>query len=1201
MNPYARQLLSLISQRCFSAAGYLALAFVLSLVTAGALPCFGQTFTAELTGVVSDPQGAVMPNVPVDIKNEATGGERHTTTGADGSYIFSNLLPGSYELMVKAQGFKTFVQRNLVLLASRHAELNVTLQLGQLAQSVEVTGTAVLLDTKSATDASTLTSTMVADLPNNTRTPLNFVFALAGTVPAPGGMYSPSGTTDQSFNSFALAGGRSMSTQILMDGAPGTAGDWGGLQVSPIVDSVQEMQVVRNTYDAQYGKAGGGIITLISKSGTNEFHGTGYDFLRSENLDATMWGNNRYVDPGCNTPECGRDKKGEFKRHQFGGNIGGPIWRSKRLFFFGAYEGLRQPSTGSNVMRVPTELERRGDFSQTYNPDGSLAVIYNPFTTVEDPGNPGVYLRTAFDPSCVGVVYPNTCAANVIPDGLKDPVGEKVLALYPAPTGPGEGPEGRNNFVGVGPARTTNDKIEARIDWAHSEKHRMFGRWTQRLRQNYTPPCYFCNGADAEALSQNMGFHTTIDNTFTPTPNWVVGVLLGVSYAREQQIAPALGKLTAADVGLDPTLFHAPIIPAFSVVGLSNIGTPFGQKVRKFPRYDNSLQVNVTKEHGAHSFKFGWMGEQSLVNNIDRFSGNFSFGKGMTSGPVASQDDASLLTGSGIASLLLGTASSGNTQFNIDVAGSARYYGAYFQDTWRVNRKLTFIFGLRYEIQPGMTERFNRLSYFNPTIASPLGDEVGLPLVGGIQYASADNRRGWPTDKSDWAPRLGLAYRLTNKLVMRAGFGVFYVPTTAMITFDQPGQHMGFSTNTDMVTSVGGGGLAPLNLVSDPYPDGLSQTTGSGAGLLTGIGGSPFQIWPLEPHPTGYKQDFSVDFQYELGPGSVLEVGYTGFRARKLMWGNPSLNANQLPSQYLSLGAALDEQVPNPFYGYVPEGTFLSGPTIAYQRLLRPFPQFDAVQWTRSWVGARANYNALNVKFTRQFKGGLSLLSTYQWSKTMDDASEDYLGWATGDQWRDYNNRKAEYSISAHDMPQSFVTALVYELPFGKGKRWGSDWPGVANQIVGGWQMSSIVRFASGLPIFPVPGQIFWDYGYTWGYMDLAGNPSVSKRTPGRWFNTDAFAWPAAYTIGTAPRYDTRLREQGAKNIDFGLMKTFKAEAFKIQFRADFLNLFNTPQFGGGGQWWTGIQNQPWAGDFGQVTGVRNLPRNIQLGLKVDF
>lgn len=345
--------------------GSLTLTLLVCFFASDAGRAYGQTFTSSLSGVVSDPQGAVIPDAEVQIKSQATGDLRQTKTGADGSYVISNLLPGSYEVTVKAEGFKTHVQRNVTLLASRSAELSFKMELGQLAQSVEVTGAAVLLDTKSANDMSTLTSSMVAELPNNTLSPLNFVFALAGTIPAPGGMYSPDATLDQNFNSFSFQGSRAMSTQILMDGAPGTAGDWGAVQAAPLVGSVQEMQVISNTYDAQYGKAGGGIVTLISKGGTNDFHGTAYEFLRAENLDATSWGNNRYVTAWCPDPtrECDRAKKGEFKRHQFGGNIGGPIWRSKGLFFFGAYEGLRQPYVGSATMRVPTQLERQGDFS----------------------------------------------------------------------------------------------------------------------------------------------------------------------------------------------------------------------------------------------------------------------------------------------------------------------------------------------------------------------------------------------------------------------------------------------------------------------------------------------------------------------------------------------------------------------------------------------------------------------------------------------------------------------------------------------------------------------------------------------------------------------------------------------------------------------------------------------------------------------
>ncbi len=1189
-------------------AGSFTLALLVCFFGAGIDCCFGQTFTATLTGVVSDQTGAVVPNVAIQIKNKATGDVRDTTSGPNGSYIFSNLLPGKYELTAKAQSFKTFVQREIELLATRAAELNISLQLGELAQTMEVTGAAVLLDTKSANNSATLPSFMVTELPNNTRNPFNFVYALAGTTPGYFGGFDD--YKDQDFTTFGLNGGRAASSQILLDGAPATAADWGGLMVAPLVDSVQEMQVVRNTYDAQYGRSAGGIVNVISKSGTDKFHGEGYDFIRAENLDATPWTNNTFFSPvDCHTHDCNKQRKGEFKRHQFGGNIGGPIWRSKRLFFFAGFEGLRQPYVSSSGPRkVPTSLERQGDFSATYNPDGSLQVLFNPFSTRPDPSNPGQFIRDPFDATCVGVMFPNTCAGNKIPSSLIDPVGAKVVALFPQANRSGTGFDRQNNFFNVGPGRILSDKMDARIDWAKSDKYRAFGRWSQRIRQNNDNPCFYCNGADTEFSDKNPGFHVSLDNTLTPSPTWVVSVLLGSSYWVEEQRSPSLGVINAGNLGLNPSQYQAPVIPEFRFGRYAGLGN---QKVRKFPRATHSLQVNSTKELRSHSLKFGWMGETDFINNVDRFSAHFEFGRGMTSGPVAASSSST--SGNEIASLLLGTGAGGNTLFNPDIAMNMRYYGFYGQDTWRVNSRLTVTLGLRYDLQPGATERFNRLTYFDLNVVNPLASKVGLPLKGGFEYASSGNRRAWATDKTDFAPRIGLAYKWTDKLVVRAGYGVYYVPASAMITFDQPGQFIGFSTTTDWVASAAGGGLIPQALLRNPFPSGKNQPTGNSAGLLTDVGTFVGQVWPKGSHPTGYKQNFSLDFQYQLNPSSVIEVGYSGYRARKLMFGDPGLNVNQLPSSLLSLGTKLDELVPNPFAGLSEvAGTFLAGTTsgcpsgvsncIPRNRLLRPFPEFDGINWTRSLPGATNNFDAITAKFTRRFTGGLTLLSTYQWSRNLDDASEDNLGWAIGSRWRDYYNRKLEYSVSAHDIPNSFVTDLVYELPFGRGKRLGTNLSGVANEAAGGWQVTSIIRFASGLPVFPigVPNNLS-SYGFTWQAANLVGNPSAGGRTTSQWFNPAAFASPANFTIGNAPRYNSEVREQGAKNVDLGVMKEFKAEAFKIQFRAEFLNLFNTPQFGGGNQWWSNIQNCIDCGQFGKVVGVRNLPRNIQLGLKVNF
>jgi len=622
---------------------------------------------------------------------------------------------------------------------------------------------------------------------------------------------------------------------------------------------------------------------------------------------------------------------------------------------------------------------------------------------------------------------------------------------------------------------------------------------------------------------------------------------------------------------------------------------------------------------GAHSIKFGFLGEDALVNNIDRFSAFFPFNRGMTSGPTPAQHSAT--TGNSLASLLFGTRAvdNGAAPLNPDLAAGMRSYGFYGQDTWRASTRLTLIYGLRYEIQPGATERFNRWSLFNLNVTSPVAQPTGLPLKGGFQYANSGNRHLWETDYNNFAPRLGFAYKVTDKLVMRGGFGIFTMPAQALISFDSPGQDEGFSTSTSWVSSVGGGGLVPQDLVSNPFPNGKNQPTGTAGGAGTALGQSLGQIWLKGPHPTGYQQNFSLNLQYELSPSRVLEVGYAGFRARKILYGNPSLNMDQLPGSFLSMGSALDAQVANPFAGLITSGN-LSGSTVPMNQLLRPYPQYADIEPARSLPGAKANFDSLGIRFSQQFKSGLTLLSSYQWSKTLDDASEDQ-GWSIWNgQWRDYYNRRIEYSISSHDVPQSFVTSLVYDLPVGKGKKFGSNMGGIANSVVGGWQVASVLTFHSGLPLLTgAPGNSLGAYGFGRSAYNLVNAKllKISSKSPMpdggiQWFNgctkfldgstagcvgNELAAWtqPGDREIGSAPRYVTQLRGDATRNTDLSLAKYFQlSERFKLQFRADFLNAWNTPSFGGPDAFVSD-------GSFGQMFGTSNGPRNIQMALKILF
>ncbi|MBV9038559.1 MAG: carboxypeptidase regulatory-like domain-containing protein, partial [Acidobacteriaceae bacterium] len=432
----------------------------------------GQSFTSSITGLVTDPSGGAVVAAQVELMNMGTNGIQNFTTTNDGSYQFNNLGPGTYQITVTAPGFKKYVKSNLILSAQVSATVNIPLEVGGTEQKVEVTGSAVLVDTETANSSAILDSRLISALPNGTRNPLNFVFAVAGTTEGPAGATQRNGTFDQNASSFGLNGGRTGEESILIDGAPATAIDWGGLMVSPLQDSVQEQQIVTNTYDAQYERGGSGIVTLVTKGGTNTFHGEAYDYLQNSALNANSWSNNKYGAP-----------KGQFKRNQFGGNVSGPILKRANLFFFGGYEGLRQPNTeDSGLQTVPTQAQRNGDFSASLNADGTPNLIYNPFTTAQLPD--GTYTRQPF-------------AGNVIPKNLINPVGAKMMSLYPLPNRPGQGPNQINNFFAQGAANSTNDKMDTRVDWEQSSLHRVFVRWSDRFRQDLNHPCFFCTGADS--------------------------------------------------------------------------------------------------------------------------------------------------------------------------------------------------------------------------------------------------------------------------------------------------------------------------------------------------------------------------------------------------------------------------------------------------------------------------------------------------------------------------------------------------------------------------------------------------------------------------------------------------------------------------------------------------------------------------------
>ncbi len=1148
---------------------------------------FAQTFSASIAGIVSDPTGAVVSGAKVELTNVGTHDVRDYTTTNDGTYKFNNLLPGTYQIAVDANGFKTYVRSNMLLRAETAASVNPSLQVGDTQQKVEVSGESVLVDTQSANNSVTMDSHLIEALPNNTRNPLNFVFSLAGTTEGQGGQTSRSQSFDQNFSQFGLNGGRTGEAAILIDGAPSTAMDWGGLMVSPMNDSVQEQQVMTNVYDSQYERSGMGVVTLITKSGSNQFHGEAYDYLRNSALDANTWANDEYGQP-----------KGPFKRNQFGGNIGGPILKRYNLYFFGAYEGLRQPDTqNSGLLTVPTQAERNGDFSQSLNSSGTPQIIYNPFSTTLVPGT-GNYTRTPF-------------AGNKIPTNLLNPSGMKIVNLYPLPNQPNVGPNDQYNYYAQGAGNTTNDKFDWRVDWEQSQKNRLFVRMSDRVRENETAACFFCNGADTGYGNADHAEQVVINDTFTPSPTWVINAYIGYSRWQEEQNPVGLGKASPSTIGLSNADFQAS--NALPTIGVDDNYTSLGNSnYDKYVRYSETGQVNLSKQFSKHALKFGANYDIYMINNEPFGVGSISSGSALTAcdpgsagGPCQATANNSILSGNPIASLLTGVGTV-NQSTNIDPAMSEHAFGMYIQDQWNVTPRLTINLGLRYENQRPATERYNRLSYFDPTVVNPISSQLGSNVYGGFEYANSNNRYAWAPDNLNFAPRAGIAFRATDKLVIRAGAGIFYMPASAMLSFDSPGQFLGFGSTTTSIGTSNSEGIVPANLIGNPFPNGLNAQTGSSQGLGTYLGQSVGQMWYKGEHPIGYSEQWSFDVQYQLDSHSVLEVGYTGVNGRKLMYGNPDLNANQLPTQDLALGDGyLQNQVANPFYGIITNpNSALSGSTVDRYQLLQPYPEFGSLTLTRSLPGATSSYNALNVKYNHAFQNGLSAIVTYVWSKALDDASEDLVGWSIGNLWRDSYNTKADYAVSTHDVPQSFAVAAVYDLPYGVGKTWGSNAPWVLKQTLGNWQLSSNVRLASGLPIFGVINDYSSPLANLYGFPsqqtpDLVGNVVPANQSANNWINANAFqSTDGQNRLGNSPLRIPSLREAPTENLDLSVAKFFGPERFRVQFRGEFLNLFNHPIFGGN----YNINTCLYCGSgFGQWTATRNDPRNIQLSLKATF
>jgi hypothetical protein len=1140
--------------------GFLSIAFVYS--------AFAQVNKSNLVGVVHDSSGAAVPGVTLKITNNSTGAVRQEVTDETGLYRAPLLDVGSYSLEAEKNGFKKFVERGIELQVGETTTVDFTLEVGAIAESVTVSSEAELLRTETASLGSTLESHRIEQLPTIGRNPYVFVSLTAGIQytgdPTYVNPWDASGPAAFTANGFG-----SGTSQFLLDGVPNMRMDV--VSVSPSPDAVEEMRAQTNAFDAEYGHSGAAFINVTTRGGTNAFHGTVYDYLRNEFLNANDFFSNR---SGL--------KKGEFHQDTYGGSLGGPVMLPKykgrdRTFFFFNYEGTQLRQGGNTTVIVPTALQRGGDFSQTSNAKGQLFTIYDPTTTVL--GSNGKYSRTPF-------------AGNVIPKSMLDPVAQNLLKYYPLPNlvpAPGT----LQNFVGIGVSSGVSTRgwnsVISRVDQRINDAQSLFFRFGWNHRTDTTNPFYGIPGADS-ILGDADGFFRgnfggAMGYTWTVTSRTVLDARIGITRYGEGNLENTLG-MDLTTLGFPASFAKSTPYPLFPSIR-TNDGdfSDLGGGNTPSRRYINELnpEVNVHSIFGRHAVKYGFnfIGTQDNNFSSGRSGGIFTFGRVFTQGPDPTV--SSSLSGNDFASYLLGTPTTGTVDFNAVPAETVKYFGFYVHDDWKVSDRLTLNLGIRFEHEGPITERFNRgNSGFDPNATNPLNAKAAanyaanpvpqlaqLNVRGGLGFLGANAPDGYLSGPAMYyEPRFGVAYRISSHMVWRGGYGIFIAPNN-----DSGFQSNGFSLTTQMITSLDNN-LTPFNRLSNPFPSGVTTPAGASGGLLTAVGKSiTAGIAPLGSVPSfkdALNQQFSTGLQFLLPSQVTLETSYVGNNVQHLA---VNRNINSYPTADLALGNLLNSKVANPFYGVITDTTSsLSQSTIPLSQLLAPFPEFTGVTQSSLPLG-RSHYNSLQVMANKRFSQGMTLSAAFTFSKYMTNTS-----------YHNINDAAPESVIDSADRPKNLVISGLYELPFGNGKRFLSGGNGIVRRLVGGWELGWIGTYTSGQAL-------------SFSGAERVSSSSNNPQTVLKWFDTSQFTPQAPFTVQHTSSRIADIRGPGLGMWHVTLAKdTAIRENIKIRLEAQAFNFLNTPFFGNPNTTVT-------SASFGQITGLYSgsASRNVQVAARVSF
>lgn len=1155
----------------------------------------GQSYQGGIRGMVSDPQGGALPKVKVTLTDQASKLARTVETNGSGEYVFTAVEPATYSLSVRATGFKSYVQSDLVVATQQFEEMDLKLAVGGTDETVEVEGSAPMLDATTASNGQGISTQQLEDLPNLGRNP--FLFAKLSTNVAAVGDPRFNRFQDQSGSSqISIAGGPVRTNNYLVDGIPITDLNNRAV-VIPSLEATMEMKLQINTYDAEIARTGGGVFNTVLKSGTTQFHGTLYGETRQTNWAA----HNYFYTPGAPYSAV---------YYSYAGAVGGPVILPKILkkdstFFWLTEEGYRQRSPLSAAYYVPTLAERSGDFSGDFgpgSPDGTACATSSMYKVpcLMDPlfGTPAG--TTKF------------FVGNRIPSNRISPIGQALMNLYPVVDGPGipsglayTGPTINEayNTSGTDLLGDRADEFIAKLD------HQFFSRWyanvsymhygskepggdpLHSIAGDQSPQSTYLLFRKVDAVSQN--------NTFTLNPTTVLTVGFGFNRFPNNTVDLSNGY-DITKLGFSPGLASALPKKAIPAVVMLNAATDGTNDSGPAVFYSRSALASVSKSLGTHSLKAGYDFRTISVDftDISTSNGQLYFDNGYT--------------GVDLANLLLGyptTSSAVSTYFTIPtrLRFNVHYNGAYVQDGWRITPKLTFNYGVRYEYEPGLYERDNHLVVgFNRTVPNPTSTYPHA--VGGVEFAGVS---GYPMNccsfsNKKFAPRAGFAYQPVQGTVVRGGFGIFYAPPYFTGSSALAPGYAATSTYNYTAPTSAAGTAAPLNNL---FPTGLNQPSGNRLGYATNVGSSVSELDQYRRY--AQVQQYSFDVQQQFALGLVLKAGYVGSHGKNLQAsttsGTAGLNINQVPDQYISQYTAAQFNSSCASLGAAAPAQCAGLTTTTLGRALRPFQGFNTVTAVSS--PAKSNYNSLSVRLEKPTSFGFSFLSSFTWSSTWDSVFGTSSTLNAGNtSAQDAYNPQGEYARSIVDIPLRFTVGTTYQLPFGRGRKLFNQnrWIDLA---IGGWTINAVGVKQSGAPLSlymnnnglgalnAAVQRPSYAPGFNQSNVGRSGRAENRLGTSGKpTYLINGFQSPNTATqlaFGNLERTIPVLGP-GLNTWDLSVFKSKKLESVELQFRAEALNAFNTPQFGAPN---VRVGNA----SFGVISSQVNLPRYIQLGGRINF